>query len=199
MRNLRYEFPVATVLVVMLVALNGCGKAEHAASVAQPVRPAVKKAHDAAALALSNMVSAVRSGKSSGDIELKFDLRGRPVVGESVDIDLALIPGTELDRVYAIFQAGDGLQLTKGGKTAEIAHPPVEVPISHTLTIVPQRDGVFYVSAVVLADSPTESVTRSFSIPLVVGDGTSAAADGAQSGSAAPAPAPAPAPAAQAH
>jgi hypothetical protein len=80
-------------------------------------------------------------------------LRGRPVVGEPVDIDLALIPGQDLDRVYAVFQAADGLELTKGGKTAEIEHPRGGVPISHILIIVSQRDSVFYVSAVVLADS----------------------------------------------
>jgi hypothetical protein len=189
MQDLRYELRVATGLVVLLVALNGCGKAEHAASVTHPAPPAVKKAPDATQLALANMVSAVRSGKTFGDIELKFDLRDRPVVGESVDIDLALIPGTELDRVYAVFQAGDGLELTKGGKTPEIAHPAVGVPISHSLTVVPQRDGVFYVSAVVLADSPTDSVTRSFSIPVIAGAGSSApaVADGSHSGNAAPA------------
>jgi hypothetical protein len=65
------------------------------------------------------MVSAVGTGKPFGDIELKFDLRDRPVVGEPVDIDLAIIPAQDLDRVSATFQPGDGLELTKGGKTPE--------------------------------------------------------------------------------
>jgi hypothetical protein len=188
MQTLRHDFWTAAALAVLLAALNGCGKAEHAGSATQPSRGAPQKPSDAAEQALADMVSAVGSGRPSGDIELKFALRERPVVGEPVDIDLALIPAQELDRVYAIFQAGDGLELTKGGKTPEIAHPPVGVPISHTLTIVPQRDGVFYVSAVVLTDSATQSVTRSYSIPLIAGAGTSApaASEASPPGAAAP-------------
>jgi hypothetical protein len=172
-QTLRRDLWVGAALILLLTGLNGCGKVEHAVSAHPPSRPEKKAAPDPAELALANMVSAVSAGKPSGDIELKFALRKRPVVGESVDVDLALIPGQDLDRVYATFQAGDGLELTKGGKTAEIDHPPAGIPIPHTLTIVPQRDGVFYVSAVVLTDSSTQSVTRSFSIPVIAGAGIS--------------------------
>ena len=180
MQILRRGFCVGAVLVLTLGALAGCGKVEHAGDVAQRSRPASKKVPDAAELALANMVSAVSSGKPSGELELKFELRGRPVVGEPVDIDLALIPAQDLDRVYAIFQAGEGLELTKGGKTAEIDHPPAGIPIPHTLTIVAQRDGVFYVSGVVLTDSPTQSVSHSFSIPVIAGAGISVPAGAAE-------------------
>jgi len=61
-----------------------------------------------------------------------------------------------------------------GDKTPQIEHPQVGVAITHTVTIIPRRDGVFYVSAVVLADSATESVTRAFSIPVIAGTGVSA-------------------------
>jgi hypothetical protein len=188
MQTLRQDFWVAGAIVLLLAALNGCGKAEHAGSAAHPSRPAANKAPDASELALANMVSAVGSGKSSGDIELKFELRERPVAGQSVDIDLALVPLQDLDRIYAVFQAADGLTLTKGGKTPDIDHPTAGVPITHTVTIVPQRDGVFYVSAVVLADSPNQSVTRSFSIPVIVGPGISipAAAETPRPSTAAP-------------
>ena len=70
------------------------------------------------------MVSAVGTGKPYGDIELKFDLRARPVVGEPVDIDLALIPTQDLDRVSAEFQAVDGLEVSKGAKLPEVLRPP---------------------------------------------------------------------------
>jgi hypothetical protein len=188
MHTLRHDFWAVAALAALLAGLSGCGKAEHAGAGA-PSRPATRKPPDAAELALANIVSAVGSGKASGDIELKFDLRGRPVAGEPVDIDLAVIPTQDLDRLYAMFQPGEGLELTKGGKLEEISHPPVGVAISHTLTIVPQRDGVFYVSAVVLADSATESVTRSYSIPLIAGAGVSATAAPETSPPAAAAPA----------
>jgi hypothetical protein len=173
MQTLRRDFWVGAALILLLAGSNGCDKVEHAGTAHPASRPEKKKGPDPAELALANMVSAVSAGKPSGDIDLKFTLRERPVVGESVDIDLALIPRQDLDRVYATFQAGDGLEITKGGKTPDIDHPPAGIPIPHTLTIVPQRDGVFYVSAVVLADSSTQSVTRSFSIPVIAGAGIS--------------------------
>jgi hypothetical protein len=187
MQSLRQDFRAAAALTVLLAVLCGCGKTEHADSAPAASAPAIKKPADAGEPALANMVSAVASGKPSRDIELKFDLRERPVVGEPVDIDLAIITAQDLDRVYANFQAGEGLELTKGAKTPEIAHPAAGVPIAHTLTVVPQHEGVFYVSAVVLADSPAQSVTRSFSIPLIAAAGT-AAPGASASGGGAPAP-----------
>jgi hypothetical protein len=171
MQTLRNDLWTAAALTVVLAALSGCGKTEHADTVPAPGRQMAKKPQDAAAPALANMVSAVGNGKPYGDIELKFDLRARPVVGEPVDIDLAIIPAQDLDRVSAVFQAVDGLDVTKGAKSPEVLHPSAGVPITHTLTVVPQRDGVFYVSAVVLADSASQTVTRNFSIPLIAGAG----------------------------
>src|ERR1700722_12933046 len=168
MQILRNDFWAAATLAMLLAGLNGCGKTEHEGGATAPGRHAAKAPQDPAALALANMVSAVGStGKPYGDIELKFDLRARPVVGEPVDIDLALIQTQDLDRVSATFQAVDGLEVTKGGRSPEFSRPPAGVPISHTVTVIPQRDGVFYVSAVVLVDLASETVTRNFSIPLI--------------------------------
>jgi hypothetical protein len=128
------------------------------------------------------MVSAVGAGKSSATIDLKFELLGRPVVGQPVDIDFALIPGHELDRVSAVFHAADGLELTQGEKTGAIDHPEVGVAVTHTVTIVPQRDGIFYLTAVVLADSPTDSLTRTFSIPVIAGAGLATASPATATG-----------------
>jgi hypothetical protein len=189
MQTLRRDFWLGAALLLMLAGLDGCGKNEHAVSAAPGSRPAVKKPADAAELSLANMVSAVSSGKPSEEMELKFELRARPVVGQPVDIELAIVPGQDLNRVYATFQADDGLELAKGDKTPEIDHPPTGVPILHTLTIVPERDGVFNVNAVVLADSSTQSVTHSFSIPVIAGAGISLPAgdEAGKSGATAPA------------
>jgi hypothetical protein len=166
---------VAGALFVALAALSSCGKAEHTARAgAHATRPAVKKGSDARALELADMVSAVSAGKTSVEIDLKFALRERPLVGVPVDIDVALVPGRDFDQVYATFSASDGLEVMKGGRMPQIEHPEPRAPISHTVTIVPQRDGIFFVSATVLADSPTNSVSHLFSIPVIAGAGISA-------------------------
>jgi hypothetical protein len=180
---------MAGALVVMLAVMSGCSKSDHAAA---PVSghtggPAVNKGSGGTALDLADMVSAVRSGKAPSQIDVKFALRERPVVGEPVDIDVAVIPAHELDQVYATFNATDGLEVTKGGRMPQIQHPEAGAPISHTVTIVPRRDGIFFVSAMVLADSPTDSTTYSFSIPIIAGAGITAPV--ASSGDGAPQPA----------
>lgn len=45
------------------------------------------------------------------------------------------------------------------------------VPLTHRLTLVPARDGVFSISAVALIDTDRSSVTRTFAIPVIVGEG----------------------------
>lgn len=187
MHGLRKSFG-AVALGLLITALCACGGADPSHGTGKRSRTPHKKPPDAAALALADMVSAVPdSGKPSGEVELKFALRQRPIVGEVANIDVELIPGPDLARLYATFQPADGLELTKGAKTEEMAHPAAGVAISHTLSIVAQRDGVFYVSAVVLADTATQSVTRTFSIPVIVGAGIAPAASAAaQPTSAAP-------------
>jgi hypothetical protein len=178
---------LAGALVIMLAALSSCSKVEHAAAPAgaHPARSAAHKGSGGSALDLADMVSAVSAGKTSSEIDLKFALRDRPVVGEPVDIDVAVIPAHELDQIYATFNAADGLEIAKGGRMPQIQHPEPGAPISHTVTLVPQRDGIFFVSATVLADSPTDSTTHSFSIPVIAGAGF---APSAVSGGSIPAP-----------
>jgi hypothetical protein len=179
---------LAAAIVIVVAALSSCSKAEHATAPAgaHPARPAAHKGSGGSALDLADMVSAVSAGKTSTEIDLKFALRDRPVVGESVDIDIAVIPAHELDQVYATFNAADGLEIARGGRMPQIQHPEPGAPISHTVTIVPQRDGIFFVSATVLADSPTDSTTHSFSIPVIAGAGF---APSAAASSSTPAPA----------
>jgi hypothetical protein len=172
----RRNSSVAGAVVVVLVALSACSKADHAAAPtsAHAGRPAVNKGSGGSALDLADMVSAVSSGKAPTEIDVKFALRERPAVGEPVDLDIAVVPARELDQVYATFNSADGLEITKGSKMPQIEHPETGAPISHTVTIIPRRDGIFFVSATVLADSPTASTTHSFSIPVIAGAGIAA-------------------------
>ncbi|HTV52273.1 MAG TPA: hypothetical protein VME21_13885 [Steroidobacteraceae bacterium] len=118
-----------------------------------------------------DMVAAVASSKTSSRVVLKFAVRQRPRVGQPTEIDLALIPQMQLDRVVESFYAEDGLTLREGGSSITLDHPEAGTPIVHTLTVVPERDGIFYINATVLADNDTESVARTYTIPLIAGGG----------------------------
>jgi hypothetical protein len=153
-------------LVVALAGLPGCrpggdeGAGDASRAKAKTVKPADPLAH---------MVSAVSPGRQSAPVELKFSLDHRPEVGKPMVIEIAVLPVSELDRIGASFAAGNGLELQAGEQMPSIDRPARGVPLNHRITIVPQREGIFFVSAVVLADSPEQSLTRTFSIPIIAG------------------------------
>jgi hypothetical protein len=160
-------------IAATLTVASGCGSAGNgtegaaagmAGSASKPLSP------EAARLA-REMVKAVSAGGSEIPVDVKFKLTQRPEVGKPVDIELALIPTARLERLYARFQPSDGLELVKGDHTEQIARPVAGNPISHTLTVIPRHDGIFSVLAIVLTDSPSESVSRNYTIPLIAGTG----------------------------
>jgi hypothetical protein len=118
------------------------------------------------------MVSAVTASKTGLPVEVKFALRQRPEVGQSAELDLLVIPSAPFDRVMTSFHAEQGLTLSDGAQPIVQDRPEPGVPIAHTLKIVAQQDGVFYVDATVLVDSGTESLARTFTVPVIAGTGT---------------------------
>lgn len=159
------------ILALMLAAtLAACDSAEEPAAGTQ--RAAARKVMSPeAAKAAANMVEAVPAGEGTALIHLKFELAERPEVGHPLEISLVFIPVSPLERLYARFTAGEGLELVKGSETEQIARPIVGSAITHSLTVVPKRNGIFNVQAAVLMDSETESLSRNFSIPLIAGSG----------------------------
>jgi hypothetical protein len=128
------------------------------------------------------MVSAVSGATSQAPVELKFALSDRPQVGQPLEIKIAVLPVVDVDRIAASFHVGPGLELRHGEQMPAIQNPEPGSPINHKITLVPQQDGIFFVSATVHVDSPTESITRTFSFPVIAGTG----APPVEGGSAAP-------------
>lgn len=161
-------------LVWALVAgAAGCGSAGDAGAGLSAARTKNARLPPSAEAArrTANMVKAVSIGAGTVEVDLKFELAERPEVGKPVDIVLALIPNVRLERLYARFQPEDGLDLVTGGETEQITRPVAGESITHTVTVIPKRDGIFTIRAVVLMDSETESLSHNYSIPLIAGSG----------------------------
>jgi len=162
----------ACLLAAALALAAGCDSAGGDGGAAASAGKSLRKAASPEAARLeANMVKAVRIGEGQPDVDLKFELTQRPEVGKPVEVSVALIPNVRLERLYARFQPAEELDLIKGGETDQIARPAAGTPIMHTLTVVPKRDGIFTLTAVVLTDSQSDSVSRSFSIPIIAGTG----------------------------
>jgi hypothetical protein len=181
----------ALVLALALV-LAGCdSQPDPTASTAVSKTPR-KPAGDGGDADLVAAFSATRG--QPGLVDLKFKLETRPAVGEPAVIDVALIPSVELEHLFARFQAAEGLQIVSGSESEHFEHPATGAAVTHKITVTPKADGIFYVTAVVLADSDKESVARTFSFPVIAGQGltespaTPPAASVADRKSAAPTP-----------
>jgi FAD/FMN-containing dehydrogenase len=155
------------------VALSGCsGDATPAESgkqggaVASAAKPrAVKSDTDGMVAAVSS------SGKPGAPVELKFDLASKPELGKPLEVSVAVVPrGEGISQLRVVFQSNEAVEVQSGSEMAVQNRPADGVALTHTVTVVPRRDGVYYLGAVALVDGAGGSVARSFAIPIIVGD-----------------------------
>lgn len=119
-----------------------------------------------------SMVRAVGDASDDGiPVEVRFALHQRPTVGHPAKLDIEFVPTGAVDKVVASYHAQAGLKFAHGTQPTQADHPKPGVPIDHDLTLVAQRDGIFCVTATVLVNSASGSVARTFTIPIIAGDG----------------------------
>ena len=162
--------------------LSGCGGSAAPDSAANP-----DAAAPAATESQSTLVSAVSSGKPGAAVDLKFDIAQRPRVGESLPVSIVVTTLTaDVSKLQVIFQSTEGIQVVDGLELNAPENPRSGQTFSHTVTVLPQKDGVSYLSAVALVEGAgTSSVARTFAIPLIVGDVVAAEAAMAETADAA--------------
>src|SRR5688572_4356284 len=119
---------IAAILLAAAGVLAGCGTSEPEETSSSGGTTAPKPV---ASNAQNDMVAAVSYGTEQGLVDLRFALLARPKVGQPVDIELALTPTVELERMFARFQAAEGLQLVSGGETQQIENPAKGVSVGH--------------------------------------------------------------------
>jgi len=123
----------------------------------------------------ADMVSAVNvNGTSSALFTMKFKLGSKPAVTAPVQITVLMIPapGAGISHLHVSFQPGDGLQL-QSDHNVDLTDLSSDTPIEQQVTVVPQQSGVLNLNATVLVDTATESISRTYAIPLIAGDGHS--------------------------
>jgi hypothetical protein len=151
--------------------LGGCGSKEKTGAPAATL--AVHKAANPSASLSRRMVSAVAANKPPAvPVQVRFELRERPIVAQPLDIDLVIVPmSAAIDRVSGKVVTEDGLDLVEGGEIAATERPAEGVPLEHTVKVLPQRDGIFTFRAVVTVDSGGQTSTETFSMPVIAGAG----------------------------
>jgi hypothetical protein len=80
------------------------------------------------------------SKKGGAGVDLAYRLEGTPEVGKPLTVHIHMF--SRID-AQATLQAGDGLQLVA---PAQVMHALAGVRSEHTVTVVPQAEGRFYIS-----------------------------------------------------
>jgi hypothetical protein len=157
------------------LVLWGCGsKQPEGATVSSATGTGPRKAANSGQAALvRDMVAAVPASKATVvPMVVRFQLRQRPDVGQPVDVDLVMIPSSDaVDQVSGQVQADDGLELVSGAQIPPAQRPAEGVAISHSIKLLPKRNGIFTFSAVLTVDYGGQRVTQTYSIPVIAGSG----------------------------
>jgi hypothetical protein len=137
-----------------------------------PVGPKTNSAKTPTLAGLTpDMVAAVPAGRSSSAISVHFALAKPPQVGQAFPVEIAIVPHEDFISVRAEFDGVDGLAITVGAVMEPVRDVKLESVLKHQLVLLPAREGVYVISATVSTDSPGGTVSRVFSLPVIVAAG----------------------------
>src|SRR5271169_4993200 len=165
----------ARVLVLCASAIAGCHGDKSQAPAANPApqgpaAPAAAARKPKPQESTAGMVEAASHGKSQAPVTLKFDLLQRPVVGQPLEIAIALLPQVPASPAAVDVSGSVGLQLAAGA--AQIEFPSVEPAkvYRRSIMVTPSAEGVLFVTLSVSLKHDEMTESRVFSVPLIVGE-----------------------------
>jgi hypothetical protein len=156
----------AICLAIVGLALTACGSEPEPDVAATPVQGAAKPAP---ADPMARMAQAVGSGKPGAAVGIRYDFASKPAVGTPTELQLAFIPNAGVDSLEVVVNGMDGVTLS-GPLTASFPEVEAAKPYLHTVTVLPDRAGVFYLSVVATTQIGNQNLSRTFSIPFAVGN-----------------------------
>ena len=154
------------------LAATGCGSKDAPAPKHAKAAAAKKVASPADNLS-PNLVTAVTTGKNGATLlQARFELGGRPEVGDPVDVDLVLVPAADnIDRISGTVQADDGLEVVSGGTIPPTEKPVFGTPIHQSLKVRAKHDGIFTLSALISVETGGQTLAPIYSMPIIAGNG----------------------------
>jgi hypothetical protein len=171
---------LAVIAAGLALSVSGCGSSDKAADDITHPAANVKGHKQVKAVVqaksgegdLADMVAAVAGAKAASPVELKFALPTRPEVGQVMDLDVAVVPRQPVpDSLSVSFQVADGLDIVEGAQLERVGKLTDGTPVRHVVKILPKRDGIFALTAVVSFAASNQDWSRTFSIPVIAGEG----------------------------
>jgi hypothetical protein len=134
---------------------------------AKPKVPVVAKSGPTAAEQTAGMVQAANQGKSQVPVELKFDLGGRPKVGQPLEINLALIAQIAASPATLQVSETEGLTVAPGTNQFDVPSAEAGEVYRHTVKVTPNAEGVLLLGVNVSLKHDDVTDQRAFSIPII--------------------------------
>jgi hypothetical protein len=165
----------AVAAVALVLGLEGCGSSSSTSGDA--AHSGAKKANfhrsaDPASLAPEDMVAAVSAGKGGPPVGLRFEVRSGPETGQPVDIDLAILPNAPaIEHLEGKVRGGENVAVVEGAEIPAVEKPAQGAVIRHVIRLLPKQDGISIITVAINVDLGNDSITRIFTIPVIVGDG----------------------------
>jgi hypothetical protein len=154
-----------------ILVLSACGgNKQQSAAVQLAAKNAANAARQhpsASAEQTASMVQAATSGKATAPMQLKFELAGKPVAGQEIDLSLALMVTVPAQSVT--LHLADAAGITYGNK----ADLPIGAVLPDTVyrqdvKLSAATEGVYFVAVTATMTRDTLAETRNFSIPIIV-------------------------------
>jgi len=122
----------------------------------------------------TDLVTAVGTGNTPVPISVKFRIGKRPQLGVPLQILVAIIPApaAQIANLHGSFLPDTGLNL-QGDRSFDVKELRAGEPLERQLTVVPEQPGVLNVNATFTLDVDSGTVSRSYAIPVIVGDNSS--------------------------
>jgi hypothetical protein len=156
--------------LVALAMLSACGsKTEEVPAQAAP-KPVAQQSKPAPAEVdpVEKMPRAVGNGKPGAAADIKYEFAAKPEVGKPVELQVALIASAGVDSMQATFTGMDGLTLA-GDLTVTVNKAQAGEAFKHSISVLADRAGVYYVTAVVSTEISGVTLSRTYAIPFVAG------------------------------
>jgi hypothetical protein len=166
------HFAVLTAAALLLAACSRAPIPHPSFTAARPPPSTPATAHQTDTDA--DLVAAVGSDNSAGPISVKFRIDKRPQLGTPVQILITIIPAADaqIGHLHGAFQPDTGLNL-QGEHSIDAKDLRAGEPLEQQLTVVPEQPGVLNINATFTLDLDGGSVSRSYSIPVIVADHSS--------------------------
>lgn len=158
---------IALATTALLAACDSEPAPEAVATTPTPA-PVVAKPAVAPNDPTAKMARAVGNGKPGAAVDIRYEILARPEVGKPVEVDVALLPGPGVDSMEVTFGGMDGITLA-GSLQASFPSVKAGESYKHTLSLLPDRNGVFYITVAVNAVMGEITMGRTFSLPFAVG------------------------------